>query len=64
MGKSFGQPSHLMSFLKKIDLWLIGICLARAGTGLVLITYAAALPIVQKEWGMSAAEGGSISSGN
>ena len=53
-----------MSFVKKIDLWLIGICLARAGTGLVLITYAAALPIVQKEWGMSAAEGGSISSGN
>ena len=53
-----------MSFIKKIDLWLIGICLARAGTGLVLITYAAALPIVQREWGMSAAEGGSISSGN
>ena len=53
-----------MNFIKKIDLWLIGICLARAGTGLVLITYAAVLPIVQKEWGMSAAEGGSISSGN
>jgi len=42
----------------------MGICLARAGTGLVLITYAAALPIVQREWGMSAAKGGSISSGN
>lgn len=53
-----------MSLLKKIDSWLIGICLARAGTGLVLITYAAALPIVQREWGMSAAKGGSISSGN
>lgn len=42
----------------------MGICLARVGTGLVLITYAAALPIVQREWGMSAAKGGSISSGN
>ncbi len=53
-----------MSFLKKIDSWLIGVCLARVGTGLVLITYAAALPIVQREWGMSAAKAGSISSGN
>jgi MFS family permease len=53
-----------LSLIRKIDLWLIGICLARAGTGLVLITYAAALPVVQREWGMSAAEGGSISSGN
>jgi MFS family permease len=53
-----------VNLIKKIDLWLMGICLARAGTGLVLITYAAALPIVQREWGMSAAKGGSISSGN
>ena len=48
----------------KIDLWLTGICLARIGTGFVLITYAAALPVIQREWGMSAARGGSISSGN
>ncbi len=46
---------------KKIDLWLVGLCLSRAGTGLVLITYAAALPVLQKEWGMSATAGGSIS---
>ena len=39
-------------------------CLARAGTGLVLITYAAALPVLQREWHMSAATGGSISSAN
>jgi MFS family permease len=45
----------------KIDWWLAGICLSRMGTGLVLITYAAALPVLQREWGMSAAAGGSIS---
>jgi MFS family permease len=49
-------------WLKKIDLWLVGICLSRLGTGLVLITYAAALPVLQKEWNMTAARGGSISS--
>ncbi|RPJ41331.1 MAG: MFS transporter, partial [Deltaproteobacteria bacterium] len=40
----------------------MGICLSRLGTGLVLITYAAALPVLQKEWNMTAARGGSISS--
>jgi len=53
-----------MKLPKKIDFWLIGICLARAGTGLVLITYAAALPVLQREWHMSAATSGSISSAN
>lgn len=47
-----------------MDVWLIGICLARGGTGLVLITYAAALPVLQREWQMSAATSGSISSAN
>ena len=47
-----------------IDLWLVGICLARAGTGLVLIAYAAALPVLQREWHMSGATSGSISSAN
>ncbi len=46
----------------RIDFWLIGICLARAGSGLVLITYAAALPVLQREWQMSGATSGSISS--
>jgi len=45
------------------DWWLAGICFARAFTGFVFMTYAAALPILQKEWGMSATAGGSISSG-
>ena len=53
-----------MSWLKKIDLWLAGVCLSRMGTGLVLITYAAALPVLQREWNMTAAKGGSISSAN
>ena len=43
---------------------MTGICLTRAGTGLVLITYAAALPVLQREWHMSATTGGSISSAN
>jgi MFS family permease len=47
-----------------MDLWLTGICLARVGTGLVLITYAAALPVLQREWHMSGATSGSISSAN
>jgi len=51
-----------MRLSNRIDLWLTGICLARAGTGLMLITYAAALPVLQREWRMSAATGGSISS--
>ena len=51
-----------MNWFHRLDLWLIGICLARAGTGLVLITYAAALPVLQKEWHMSGVTGGSVSS--
>ncbi len=53
-----------MKLPEKIDLWLTGICLARVGTGLVIITYAAALPVLQQEWHMSAAASGSISSAN
>ena len=53
-----------MGIFNKIDFWLAGICLSRVGTGLVLITYAAALPVLQREWGMSATTGGSISSAN
>ena len=45
------------------DLWLSGICSSRVFTHLVFMTYAAALPVLQREWGMSAAAAGSISSG-
>jgi MFS family permease len=47
----------------KIDWWLWGICLARTFNGLVFMTYAATLPVLQKEWGMSAAAAGSIAGG-
>jgi MFS family permease len=47
----------------KFDLWLFGICSSRVFTHLVVMTYAAALPVLQKEWEMSAATAGSISSG-
>jgi len=47
----------------KFDLWLLGICSSRVFTYLVFMTYAAALPVLQREWEMSAAAAGSISSG-
>src|SRR4030065_166984 len=52
-----------MKGLLKFDWWLTGICFSRTFTGLVFMTYAAALPILEREWQMSAAAGGSISSG-
>jgi len=42
------------------DWWLSGICLARAFNGLVFMTYAATLPVVQQAWGMSASSAGTI----
>lgn len=47
----------------KVDLWLLGICSARVFTYLVFMAYAAVLPVLQREWEMSAAAAGSISSG-
>ena len=47
----------------RVDLWLLGICSARVFTYLVFMAYAAALPVLQREWEMSAAAAGSISSG-
>ena len=47
----------------KFDLWLAGICAGRVFNGLVFMTYAAALPILQQEWAMSGVQAGSISSG-
>lgn len=46
-----------------MDWWLAGICLARALNGLVFMTYAATLPVLQQEWGMSAVAAGSIAGG-
>jgi MFS family permease len=47
----------------KMDWWLTGFCLSRTLTYLVFMTFAAAVPILQKEWSMSAAAAGLISGG-
>jgi len=53
-----------MTFSKgRFDWWLAGLCLARTSETLVFLSYAAAIPVLQKEWSMSAAAAGSISSG-
>jgi MFS family permease len=49
--------------LKRLDFWLLGLCSSRVLTYLVFMAYAAALPVLQKEWEMSAAAAGSISGG-
>jgi MFS family permease len=46
----------------KFDPWLAGICASRLCNGLVFMTYGAALPVLQREWGMSGVQAGSISS--
>ncbi len=47
----------------KFDVWMAGICASRVCNGLVFMTYAAALPVLQKEWDMSAMQAGAIASG-
>jgi MFS family permease len=47
----------------KMDWWLAGLCSARAFSQIITMTYAAALPVLQKEWSMSAAQAGAVSSG-
>ncbi|HEU5319398.1 MAG TPA: MFS transporter [Methylomirabilota bacterium] len=44
------------------DAWLLAICLSRVGAYMVYISYAAALPVLQREWGMSNTAAGSIAS--
>jgi len=43
-------------------LWLAGLCASRFLIGLVFTSYAAVLPVLQKEWGMSATAAGAVSS--
>jgi MFS family permease len=47
----------------RIEWWLTGLCSARAFSQIVTLTYAAALPVLQKEWNMSGVQAGAISSG-
>ena len=41
------------------DPWLFAICLSRVGAFMVYIAYAATLPVLQREWHMSATAAGS-----
>jgi MFS family permease len=54
---------EILAVKTRIDWWLAGLCSARAFSQVVTMTYAAALPVLQKEWNMSAAQAGAISSG-
>ncbi|RPI98591.1 MAG: MFS transporter [Desulfobacteraceae bacterium] len=47
----------------RFDGWLAGICASRVFNGMVFMSYAAALSVLQREWGMSAAQAGLIASG-
>jgi MFS family permease len=47
----------------RFDLWLAGVCASRVFNGLVFMSYAAAIPVLQREWQMTGAQAGSISSG-
>lgn len=47
----------------KLDGWLLAVCAARTCLTSVFMTYAAALPVLRTEWGMSATAAGSISTG-
>lgn len=46
-----------------LDWWLTGLCVARTMSGIVVMTYAATLPVLQQAWNMSGAQAGSIASG-
>ena len=47
----------------RLDGWLFAVCAARTCMTSVFMTYAAALPVLRTEWGMSATAAGSISTG-
>src|SRR5215472_3919758 len=42
--------------------WLLAICASRVGAYMVYIAYAATLPVLQREWGLSGTAAGSIAS--
>jgi MFS family permease len=54
---------RLNAKLQRFDWWLAGICLSRSFNAFVFMTYAAALPVLQDAWKMSAAAAGSIPGG-
>ena len=54
---------NMQKWTDKLDFWLLGICSSRVLTYLVFMAYAAALPVLQREWEMSATAAGAISGG-
>lgn len=46
-----------------MDGWLLSVCLSRTLMTSVFMTYAATLPVLREQWGMSATAAGSISTG-
>ena len=46
-----------------LDGWLLALCLARACTMAVFMSYAAVLPVLMTAWSMSATRAGSVSTG-
>ena len=48
---------------KRFDGWLAGVCASRVFNGMAFMTYAAAMPVLKDEWGMTAAEAGTVASG-
>jgi MFS family permease len=58
-----GEDRRIRHTTKPFDWWLTGICVSRAFNGLVFMTYAAVLPVLQREWAMTGAQAGLVSSG-
>jgi MFS family permease len=46
-----------------LDRWLLAVCVARTCMTSVFMTYAAVVPVLRTQWGMSATAAGSISTG-
>ncbi|MEK7387876.1 MAG: hypothetical protein AABZ83_15660 [candidate division NC10 bacterium] len=47
----------------RVDGWLLAVCTSRTFMTSIFMTYAATLPVLRGEWGMSATAAGSISTG-
>jgi MFS family permease len=48
---------------KRFDGWLAGICASRVCNGMAFMTYAATMPVLKDEWGMTGAQAGTVASG-
>jgi MFS family permease len=48
---------------RRVDGWLAGLCASRVFNGMAFMTYAAAMPVLKDEWGMTAAQAGTVASG-